>query len=375
MPTASVTHSFSAGTSAKASEVNTNFSDLISTMNALDQVNLTTLTGTVTWAVTTSDLAASMSSSGDAGVLLISQTGVLASTKSAVKISDTAAQTTGDASLFLDVTNAATAKPALRIDDAGAAASGREAVLQVNSTTRGVQLPRMTTTQRSAITNALEGEEIYNTTLKRKEFYDGTYWRAANSGSCEWIPATSLSLRPDVVTCDGSVLADNDTNAFGRAILTEFPSGAGVVGTLPTQARHGIIGVGGTSLAGPANTVAAIGGAETHTLTAGETGVPTHGHADSLAAPAHTHTLFQQDASSDNTSLTTAAQRVAKIGTFSVGEADYDMSISTGGAERGITSGASATALTGSVTNHSGTAATAHDNVSPQIVMTLVFVL
>lgn len=141
MPTASVTHTFSAGTSAKASEVNTNFSDLVSTMNALDQVNLATLTGTVTWSVTTSNLCASMSSSGDQGVLSLTQTGILAASKSALKMSDTAAQTTGDATVFIESTNALSSAPALRIDDDGAAATGRSAALEINSTTKVLSFP------------------------------------------------------------------------------------------------------------------------------------------------------------------------------------------------------------------------------------------
>jgi len=207
MPTASVTHSFSAGTSAKASEVNTNYSDLIATMNALDQVNLATLTGPVTWNVTTSDLCASMSSSGDAGVLTITQTGVLAATKSALKISDTGAQTLGDASLFIDVTSASSDYPALRIDDAGAAATGRQAALQVNSTTKGVQMPRMTTVQRDAITNPLDGEEIYNTTTSQKNIYDSERWSTIDGYVGEVRSMATTTVPDGWLACDGSAVS------------------------------------------------------------------------------------------------------------------------------------------------------------------------
>ena len=50
------------------------------------------------------------------------------------------------------------------------------ALLDVNSTTQGFLLPRMTTTQRNAISSPATGLEIFNTTTGRKEYYNGTYW-------------------------------------------------------------------------------------------------------------------------------------------------------------------------------------------------------
>lgn len=51
------------------------------------------------------------------------------------------------------------------------------ATLDVVSTTHGALLPRMTTTQRNAITPT-EGEEVYDSTLHKKYVYDGTTWQA-----------------------------------------------------------------------------------------------------------------------------------------------------------------------------------------------------
>ena len=59
----------------------------------------------------------------------------------------------------------------------GTAAVG-SSLVQVDSTTQGVLLPRMTTTQRDAISSPATGLEIYNTTTNRKEVYNGTIWRA-----------------------------------------------------------------------------------------------------------------------------------------------------------------------------------------------------
>jgi len=50
------------------------------------------------------------------------------------------------------------------------------AILQADSTTKGFLPPRMTTTQKNAIASPATGLQIYDTTLNRPCFYDGTTW-------------------------------------------------------------------------------------------------------------------------------------------------------------------------------------------------------
>jgi hypothetical protein len=50
-------------------------------------------------------------------------------------------------------------------------------ILDIQSTTKGVTFPRMTTTQRDAITGAYAGLMIYNSTTNRLNMHDGTNWR------------------------------------------------------------------------------------------------------------------------------------------------------------------------------------------------------
>lgn len=52
------------------------------------------------------------------------------------------------------------------------------AALDVTSTTKGFLPPRMTTTQRNAISSPPSGLVIYNTTTKKLDFYNGTVWGA-----------------------------------------------------------------------------------------------------------------------------------------------------------------------------------------------------
>lgn len=50
------------------------------------------------------------------------------------------------------------------------------AVFEASATTKGALMPRMTTTQRDAISSPATGLEIFNITTNRKEHYNGTYW-------------------------------------------------------------------------------------------------------------------------------------------------------------------------------------------------------
>lgn len=49
--------------------------------------------------------------------------------------------------------------------------------LQINSTTKGLLMPRMTTAQINAISSPANGLEVYNTDINTPCFYDGSAWR------------------------------------------------------------------------------------------------------------------------------------------------------------------------------------------------------
>jgi hypothetical protein len=58
----------------------------------------------------------------------------------------------------------------------GTSTPNASAKLDVSSTTQGVLLPRMTTTQKNAISSPAEGLEVYDLTLHQKSYYNGTTW-------------------------------------------------------------------------------------------------------------------------------------------------------------------------------------------------------
>ena len=55
------------------------------------------------------------------------------------------------------------------------------AVFEIQSTTQGFLPPRMTTAQKNAITSPAEGLQIYDSTLKKMCFFNGTAWQTITS--------------------------------------------------------------------------------------------------------------------------------------------------------------------------------------------------
>jgi hypothetical protein len=58
----------------------------------------------------------------------------------------------------------------------GSSAANASSVLDLQSTTRGFLPPRMTTTQKNAISSPATGLQVYDTTLNQMSYYNGTTW-------------------------------------------------------------------------------------------------------------------------------------------------------------------------------------------------------
>jgi hypothetical protein len=74
----------------------------------------------------------------------------------------------------------------------GAGPLDAKAIFQCDSTTKGSLSPRMTTTQRDAITSVPEGLEIYNLTLHQKEYFNATSWVGGGS-SPTYVTTTDIT--------------------------------------------------------------------------------------------------------------------------------------------------------------------------------------
>lgn len=149
------------------------------------------------------------------------------------------------------------------------------ALLDISSTTKGLLPPRMTTTQRDAISSPIAGLTIYNTTTKSIETFDGTVWfndwqsytpvisseaggwtnvtltgffrvinkmlevsfKVAFTGTSATVGQMFVSL-PSGLTIDTAVLAAGggfDTDPVGIGILSDSGTADGIPATIHTR--------------------------------------------------------------------------------------------------------------------------------------------
>ena len=142
-----------------------------------------------------------------------------------------------------------------------------DAQLEVRSTTKGMLPPRVTTTQRDAISTPTAGNFLYNSTTNLLNFFNGTSWfglaktpvaptiQRFLSGSGTYTTPTSpapIYIRPVLVgaggggggsgTTSGTAGTAGGDTTFGTTLLV---AGGGAAG-----ARHGLGAAGGTASLG-----------------------------------------------------------------------------------------------------------------------------
>lgn len=83
----------------------------------------------------------------------------------------------------------------------GTTSPDASAVLDMTSTTQGVLIPRMTTTQREAITSPAIGLQVYDTDTKAIWFYNGAAWMQGAGGAGKFIDGATN----DIAYYDGRV--------------------------------------------------------------------------------------------------------------------------------------------------------------------------
>lgn len=125
-------------------------------------------------------------------------------------------------------------------DTAGEVASS---ILTIESTDKGVVLPRMTTTQRNNIVSPATGLTIYNTTTSTFNFYDGSAWQTFGAGSGGYFARSGGSLYPNTIT---------DSLGVGTSSITDLldVNGTADIADDSTRLKVGSLGVniGGSDL-------------------------------------------------------------------------------------------------------------------------------
>jgi hypothetical protein len=101
----------------------------------------------------------------------------------------------------------------------GSATPPATSLLNLTSTTRGFLQPRMTTTQRNAISAPAEGLRIYNTTTKKENFYNGTIWVEIQNDAVNGTLNKLAKFTPDGTHVGDSAISDD-----GSSILIQEPT-------------------------------------------------------------------------------------------------------------------------------------------------------
>ena len=113
-----------------------------------------------------------------------------------------------------------------------------KAMLDINSTTSGLLIPRMTTVQRDAITSPPNGLQVYNTTTKTVDVYRNSQWEAVTftNPNSNLVYVYSLA---DLPTPSGSAITLDATKMYVfNGVINISPyylnlNGAGLRGTDP----------------------------------------------------------------------------------------------------------------------------------------------
>lgn len=112
------------------------------------------------------------------------------------------------------------------------------AMLDVQSTTKGMLAPRMTTAEKTAIDPAAIGLIVFDTDFNNYYFYNGAGWSAFGSGEVLWESAgadiTNLNAGNIAV---GSGTAEQKLHVFGNVKITDSGNSDGklFVGTTPAD--------------------------------------------------------------------------------------------------------------------------------------------
>lgn len=103
------------------------------------------------------------------------------------------------------------------------------AILELQSTTRGLLPPKMTTTQRNAVTSPPTGLEVINTTTGTPDYYNGSAWQSMVAVKGDGTPAAPVivdSAVPTLTPVTGQIWIDTSERHFDMTTLpnmTEYP--------------------------------------------------------------------------------------------------------------------------------------------------------
>ncbi len=119
----------------------------------------------------------------------------------------------------------------LAVSIGSAANATTSSILDLTSTTKGLLIPRMTTTQRDAISSPATGLIVHNTTLTTRDTYDGTRW----TNGAKFLSNTATLDFGSVASLGNAVLTITVTGAAdGDPVMIGVPNGSMTAGLVYT---------------------------------------------------------------------------------------------------------------------------------------------
>lgn len=193
------------------------------------------------------------------------------------------------------------------------------AMLEVESSNRGILFPRMTSTQRTAITSPATGLQVYDTNTNSLWYYNGNLWVNSKSEANEGDVKSGIQPNDHAgwVLLDGRAI--NSLSANQQAVATSL----GLSGNLPNATNAYLVQNGGAmaSVAGNNTTIltqanlpnvnfsgtAESAGGHAHTASASNAGGHNHNGTTSTTG-SHTHSGTTNGAGSHSHSLNLPSQ-------------------------------------------------------------------
>jgi len=118
-------------------------------------------------------------------------------------------------------------------------------ILEIRTTTKGLLIPRMTTTERDAITSPATGLEVYNTTTNKFNFYNGSAWTVLLSGTSAVNSVSGTTNRISIGGTSTDPTVDISSSYVGQSSITTL----GTIGTGTWNGSAVTAAYGGTGIA------------------------------------------------------------------------------------------------------------------------------
>jgi len=105
----------------------------------------------------------------------------------------------------------------------GSSTMDASAKLSVTSTTQGFLPPRMTTTQKNAISSPAAGLMVYDNTLGKYNYYNGSGWQELGAGASQWTNSgTNISYATGNVGIGTNAIAEHKLAVNGSIIAEKM---------------------------------------------------------------------------------------------------------------------------------------------------------